>query len=69
MSDQTMEDLLPKSGYSVYRLVKMAAERALELSDGKPALIETTPLQKVTTIALNEIAAGKLETVEKEPER
>ena len=35
MTVQSIESLLPKSGNSVYRLVRMAANRALELAEGK----------------------------------
>jgi DNA-directed RNA polymerase omega subunit len=55
-----LEELLPKSGYSIYKLVRMAANRAVGLADGKPRLIETVSLPKVTTIALEEIKAGKV---------
>ena len=55
-----LEDLLPKSGYSIYKLVRMAANRATGLADGKPKLIESVSLPKVTTIALEEIKAGKV---------
>jgi DNA-directed RNA polymerase omega subunit len=61
---QAMDDLLPKSGYSVYRLIRMAANRALELSDGKPSLIKNPTSDKVTSIALQEIAQGRVETKE-----
>ncbi len=61
MAHQPIEELLPKSGYSVYRLVRMAAERALELADGKPPLIKKTASDKLTSIALEEIYQGKLE--------
>jgi DNA-directed RNA polymerase omega subunit len=64
MSVQAMDDLLPKSGFSVYRLIRMAANRALELSDGKPTLIKNPASDKVTSIALQEIAQGKVETKE-----
>lgn len=60
MAYQPLEELLPKAGGSVYRLVRMAAKRALELSDGKPQLVELGT-DKVTTIALEEIRQGKVE--------
>lgn len=63
MAHQPIEELLPKSGYSVYRLVRMAAERALELADGKPALIKKSGSDKLTSIALEEIYQGKLEFI------
>ena len=63
MAQQPIEELLPKSGYSVYRLVRMAAIRALELADGKPQLIKTSSTDKLTSIALEEIYQGKIETI------
>ncbi len=61
MEYQPIEKLLPRSGGSVYRLVRMAASRALELSEGKPRLIEKTASDKFTSIALQEILEGKIE--------
>ena len=61
MDQQPIEELLPRAGNSVYRLVRMAACRALELADGKPPLIPKPQTDKLTTIALEEIAQGKLE--------
>lgn len=61
MAHQPIEELLPKAGYSVYRLVRMAAIRALELADGKPSLIKKTTSDKLTSIALEEIYQGKIE--------
>ncbi len=60
MAHQSIEDLLPKAGGSVYRLVRMAANRALELSEGKVPLIENPVLDKDTTTALEEIRQGKV---------
>ena len=60
MSNQVIEDLLPKSDWSIYRLVRMAANRTTELADGSPALIENISTKKLTTIALEEIAQGKV---------
>ena len=60
MAHQSIEDLLPKAGGSVYRLVRMAANRALELSEGKVPLIENPVLDKYTTTALEEIRQGKV---------
>ena len=55
-----LEDLLPKTGYSIYKLVRLASNRAIELADGKPRLIETPSLIKTTTIALEEIQHAKV---------
>lgn len=58
MSVHSIEDLLPKSGESIYRLVRMAANRALELSEGRKRLIKNPSSDKATTTALEEIAEG-----------
>lgn len=60
MGCQPIEELLPQSNWSIYGLVRMASERAIELADGKPCLIKKPGADKETTIALNEILAGKL---------
>ena len=61
MESRSIEKLLPRSGGSIYRLVRMAANRALEISAGKPSLIQTSSLQKATSTALDEIFYGKIE--------
>ncbi len=55
-----IEELLPKSNYSIYRLVRMAALRATELANGSPKLIETPPEEKTATVSLEEIHNGKV---------
>ena len=60
MASQTIEDLLPNADGSVYKLVRMASKRAMELAEGKPVLIEKPQSDKETTIALEEIARGKV---------
>ena len=60
MAYQPLEQLLPKSGWSVYKLVRLASVRAAELADGKPKLIPAPAIQKLTTIALEEIRAAKV---------
>ena len=57
---QPMEELLPRSGNSIYKLIRMAANRAMELADGKPKLTEKNSSDKLATIALEEIRAGKV---------
>lgn len=57
---QPLEELLPKSGFSVYKLIRMASNRAMELADGKPKLIEKSSSEKLATIALEEIRAAKV---------
>lgn len=58
MAYQPIEELLPKADWSIYKLVRMASERALELSEGKPSMIKKPETDKLTTIALQEIAQG-----------
>ena len=60
MDYQSLENLLPKASGSVYKLVRLAASRALELSDGKRSLIPSTPTDALTTIALKEITLGRV---------
>ena len=62
MADVPIEELLPKTGHSIYKLVRMASVRALELSDGKRCLVENSSSEKFTTMALEEIAQGKIES-------
>lgn len=64
MVDFPLEELLPRANGSMYKLVRMAAQRALELSDGKPPLIPKPASDKVTTIALEEILRGKVQSKE-----
>jgi DNA-directed RNA polymerase omega subunit len=60
MAYQPLENLLPKSGGSVYKLIRLASKRASELADNKPNLIDAPLSQKLTTVALREIAQGKV---------
>ena len=55
-----LEDLLPKAGNSIYKLVRMAANRSIELADGGPKLVNAPEIEKTPTIALEEIKAGKI---------
>lgn len=64
MGYQPIEELLPKSDWSVYKLVRLASTRALELSEGKPSLVKGIASDKLTTIALEEIAQGLVTSVE-----
>ena len=54
------EELLPNVRGGLFCLVRIAIDRALELAEGKPSVILSAPSTKVTTIALEEIAQGKL---------
>lgn len=56
-----LEDLLDKTGGSVYKLVIMAAKRALEIAEGQPTLIPADQTIKPSTMAIKEIAAGKVQ--------
>lgn len=55
------EQLLDKSLGSIYKLVILASKRALEIAEGQPKLVDSCPSQKPSTIALYEIAEGKIE--------
>lgn len=54
------EKLLDRSCNSVYKLVIMAAKRALEIAEGQPKLVNANISVKPSTVALLEIAAGKI---------
>jgi len=60
MGYQPLEDLLPKSGFSNYKLIRMAAIRALELGNGRKSMVDAPMNQKLATTALEEILSGKL---------
>ena len=60
MGYQPLEDLLPKAGNSVYKLIRMASTRAVELADGKPKLIDVPLNEKTATVALQEIRDGRV---------
>lgn len=63
MGYQPLGMLLPRAGGSIYKLVLLAAKRATEIADGQPPLIDLFigHNKKATTIALDELAAGKVE--------
>lgn len=54
------EMLLDKSEGSIYKLVILASKRGLEIAEGQPKLVEANPSMKPSTVALEEIAAGKV---------
>ncbi len=58
MAQVPIEGLLKRCG-SVYKLVILAAKRAKEVSDGSPALVDSSH-RKVTSVALEEILQGKV---------
>ncbi|MBF0388234.1 MAG: DNA-directed RNA polymerase subunit omega [Candidatus Omnitrophica bacterium] len=57
---QPVEKLLPRSGFSSYKLIAMAFKRSQELANGSPKLVEASAVEKVTTTAFREIIAGKV---------
>lgn len=61
MINPTINKLLEKID-SKYTLVVAVAKRARQLVDGSPSLVETNSIKPVT-IAMYEIAEGKLECV------
>ncbi|MFH1413627.1 MAG: DNA-directed RNA polymerase subunit omega [Candidatus Omnitrophota bacterium] len=56
----SVESLLDKSNNSLYKLVILASRRALEIAEGQPKLVAGNSATKPSTIALREIAAGKV---------
>jgi DNA-directed RNA polymerase omega subunit len=61
MGYQGREKLLDKSMGSIYKLVILASKRALEIAEGQPRLVADDLSVKPSTVALHEIAAGKIE--------
>lgn len=55
-----LEKLLDKSEKSIYKLVILASKRALEIAEGQPKLVAVNSSTKPSTIALHEIAEGKV---------
>lgn len=56
-----LEKLLDKTLGSIYKLVITAARRALEIAEGQPKLVELSGAIKPSTVALHEIAEGKVQ--------
>ncbi len=63
-----LERLLDKSNGSVYKLVILASKRALEIAEGQPKLVAMDGSIKPSTIALQEIAEGKVEYKKNKPQ-
>jgi len=61
MGYQGREKLLDKSLGSIYKLVILASKRALEIAEGQPRLVNDALDAKPSTVALHEIAEGKIE--------
>ncbi|HNX80801.1 MAG TPA: DNA-directed RNA polymerase subunit omega [Candidatus Omnitrophota bacterium] len=55
-----IEKLIDKSNGSIYKLVIMASRRGLEIAEGQPKLVAMDSSIKPSTIALHEIAEGKV---------
>lgn len=55
-----LEKMLDKTDNSIYKLVVLASKRALEIAEGQPKLVDTQPSVNPATVALYEIAAGKV---------
>jgi len=55
-----LEKLLDKTGDSIYKLVILASKRALEIAEGQPKLVVMNSATKPSTVALYEIAEGKV---------
>ena len=60
MAYVSLEKLLDKSNESIYKLVILASKRALEIAEGQPKLVAADASTKPSTIALYEIAEGKI---------
>ena len=61
-----LENLLKKEDMSIFKLTLAAAARANELAEGAQPLIQSSS-RKVATLALEEIAAGKVSYEEAKP--
>ncbi len=59
MSYIPIEELLNKSG-SLYKLVLLAAQRAIEISETGQKLVNISPRAKASTAALEEIREGRV---------
>jgi DNA-directed RNA polymerase omega subunit len=62
-----LEKLLDKSCDSVYKLVILASKRALEIAEGQPKLVYANSSTKPSTVALHEIAGGKVKCKKLKP--
>lgn len=59
MSYTSLEPLLEKTG-NLYQLVLLCSQRAIQLANGDPKLVDISLKTKVSTIALEEIHQGKI---------
>ena len=62
---------MSKVGGGMFCLIRVAMLRAMEIHAGKPPLVDHHHLDKATTIALKEIAQGKVvyKNKESKPEK
>ena len=68
MAYLSMEQLFKKPDASLYKLVLAAAARANELAQGAQPLVKSNA-KKVTTVALEEFASGKVRYEETKPKK
>lgn len=59
MQDMPIDELLKKTG-SIFKLVLLASQRTLELSDDAARLVDASASDKQSDIALKEILEGKI---------
>jgi len=59
MSYVPVQELLAKTD-SIYKLVVLASKRAAELNAGAAKLVEADNNEKISSVALEEIAQGKV---------
>ena len=64
-----VEKLLDKAEKSVYKLVILASKRGIEIAEGQPKLVPANPNTKPSTVALYEIAQGKVYAKKAKPEK
>lgn len=55
-----LEKLLDKTNNSIYKLVILASKRGLEIAEGQPKLVNVSSSVKPSTVALYEIADGRV---------
>ena len=58
--EQISRDQLVENIGSIYKLCNLAAMRAIELNSGMKRLVDAHPSEKVTTVAIREIAENKV---------
>ena len=60
MKNVSRDELVERADTSIYKLVVMVIKRALELAEGAPRLVDADINAKPTTVALQEVAQGKI---------